>query len=86
MRGRIDNREVQGPCLAKLEACGSHFPPTAVFDTAPHLMQLAKNADIFVNDAFGTAHRAHASTEGTSLKLNCSFNMKITGNLELLMR
>lgn len=25
---------------------------------------LAKNADIFVNDAFGTAHRAHASTEG----------------------
>ena len=27
-------------------------------------MQLAKHADIFVNDAFGTAHRAHVSTEG----------------------
>jgi len=26
--------------------------------------QLAKNSRIFVNDAFGTAHRAHASTEG----------------------
>ena len=26
--------------------------------------KLAKNATIFVNDAFGTAHRAHASTEG----------------------
>ena len=27
---------------------------------------LASYADIFVNDAFGTAHRAHASTEGIS--------------------
>jgi phosphoglycerate kinase len=26
--------------------------------------QLAKNSKIYVNDAFGTAHRAHASTEG----------------------
>lgn len=28
--------------------------------------QLANMAEIFVNDAFGTAHRAHASTEGVS--------------------
>ncbi|MDC0314575.1 phosphoglycerate kinase [bacterium] len=28
--------------------------------------QLAANADIFVNDAFGTAHRAHASTAGVT--------------------
>jgi phosphoglycerate kinase len=26
--------------------------------------QLAKGVDVYVNDAFGTAHRAHASTEG----------------------
>jgi len=26
--------------------------------------KLAKNADVYINDAFGTAHRAHASTEG----------------------
>lgn len=27
-------------------------------------MDLSKGVDVFVNDAFGTAHRAHASTEG----------------------
>ena len=31
--------------------------------------QLAKNGDIYINDAFGTAHRAHASTEGVSHNL-----------------
>ena len=28
--------------------------------------QLAEMADVYVNDAFGTAHRAHASTEGVA--------------------
>nr|ACF24541.1 phosphoglycerate kinase 1 [Gymnochlora stellata] len=28
--------------------------------------KLAENADLFVNDAFGTAHRAHGSTEGVT--------------------
>lgn len=28
--------------------------------------KLARNADLYINDAFGTAHRAHASTEGVT--------------------
>lgn len=32
--------------------------------------QLAANADLYVNDAFGTAHRAHASTEGVTKYLS----------------
>ena len=32
----------------------------------PFAEQLAKVADIYVNDAFGAAHRAHASTEGVA--------------------
>ena len=40
--------------------------------------QLASFADVFVNDAFGTAHRAHASTEGVAkcLPAVCGFLIK----------
>ena len=34
--------------------------------------ELAANADLFVNDAFGTAHRAHGSTEGVTKYLSPS--------------
>ena len=34
--------------------------------------KLAANADLYVNDAFGTAHRAHASTEGVTKYLSVS--------------
>lgn len=37
-----------------------------------HCAQLAANADLYVNDAFGTAHRAHASTEGVTKYLKPS--------------
>lgn len=34
--------------------------------------QLSKLADVYVNDAFGTAHRAHSSTMGISQHMNVS--------------
>ncbi len=40
------------------------FHPEEEANDAEFSKALAENADIFVNDAFGTAHRAHASTYG----------------------
>lgn len=36
---------------------------------AAFVAELAKNGDVYVNDAFGSAHRAHASTEGVAHRL-----------------
>lgn len=48
--------------------------------------QLAKLADIFVNDAFGTAHRAHASTEGVAEFLPAVAGFLMEEELEMLGR
>ena len=40
------------------------FHPEEQANDAKFARQLASLGDLFVNDAFGTAHRAHASTEG----------------------
>jgi phosphoglycerate kinase len=39
---------------------------------APFVQELAKLADIFVNDAYATAHRAHASTSGVAAAMPVS--------------
>ena len=44
----------------------SRFYPEEEKNDKKFSAALARNADIFVNDAFGTAHRAHASTEGVA--------------------
>lgn len=47
---------------------------------------LAANAEIFVNDAFGTAHRAHASTEGVTHHVSQSaMGFLIASELEFLL-
>lgn len=46
--------------------------------------QLAKLADVYVNDAFGTAHRAHASTEGVAKLIPSAAGLLIEKELKFL--
>ncbi len=48
--------------------------------------QLAKLGDVFVNDAFGTAHRAHASTEGVTHHLPAVAGFLIGKEIDFLGR
>ncbi|MCG8602969.1 MAG: phosphoglycerate kinase [Verrucomicrobiales bacterium] len=48
--------------------------------------QLATHGDIYVNDAFGTAHRAHASTAGVTAHIDtCAMGFLIEKELEFLV-
>ena len=47
---------------------------------------LAKLGDIYVNDAFSAAHRAHASTEGLARKLPAYAGMAMQAELEALAK
>jgi len=58
---------------------GTHSTPLPV-------MQLASLAEVYVNDAFGTAHRAHASTEGVTMHLSpCVGGFLMQKELDYLM-
>ena len=48
--------------------------------------QLAELGDVYVNDAFGTAHRAHASTEGVTHYLPSVSGLLLAKELEVLGR
>ncbi len=48
--------------------------------------QLAGLADVYVNDAFGTAHRAHASTEGVAHHLPAVAGLLMERELDYLYR
>jgi phosphoglycerate kinase len=44
----------------------TRFDPRETANDPSYARELAANGDVFVNDAFGSAHRAHASTEGVA--------------------
>jgi phosphoglycerate kinase len=51
---------------------------------AAHVDELAKLGDIYVNDAFSAAHRAHATTEGLAHKLPAHAGRAMQKELEAL--
>lgn len=53
------------------------FHPEETANDAEFASQLAELGDVYVNDAFGTAHRAHASTVGVT----AHFDQRVSGLL-----
>lgn len=63
-------KDLQAGQVALLE--NVRFHPEEEKNEPEFAKQLASVADLYVNDAFGTAHRAHASTEGVTHHLRPS--------------
>jgi phosphoglycerate kinase len=62
------------------------FHPEEEANDADFARKLAKLADIYVNDAFGTAHRAHASTVGVAKYLPAVAGFLMKKELEVMER
>ena len=62
------------------------FHPEEEKNDSGFAAKLAALADIFVNDAFGTAHRAHASTEGVARYLPAVAGFLMQRELDFLGR
>jgi len=60
------------------------FHPEEEKNNEEFARKLSELADIYVNDAFGTAHRAHASTEGVAKFLPAVAGFLMEGELAML--
>jgi phosphoglycerate kinase len=60
------------------------FYPDEEINDALFTQELASLADIYVNDAFATSHRAHASTEGVAHHLQAVAGLLMENELEML--
>jgi phosphoglycerate kinase len=64
----------------------TRFDPGEVTNDPETARRLAEGRDLFVNDAFGSAHRAHASTEGVARLLPAYAGLLLEQELEMLGR
>ena len=70
--------------LAVLE--NTRFDPGETSNDPESARRLADGMDLYVNDAFGSAHRAHASTEGVAHLLPAFAGLLLERELEMLGR
>jgi phosphoglycerate kinase len=64
----------------------TRFDPGEVKNDPKTARRLADGNDLYVNDAFGSAHRAHASTEGVAHVLPAYAGLLLEQELEMLGR
>jgi phosphoglycerate kinase len=64
----------------------TRFDPGETKNDAEAARRLADGNDLYVNDAFGSAHRAHASTEGVAHLLPAYAGLLLERELEMLGR
>ncbi len=64
----------------------TRFDPRETANDESYARELADGCDLYVNDAFGSAHRAHASTEGVARLLPAYAGLLLLAELEHLGR
>jgi phosphoglycerate kinase len=64
----------------------TRFDPRETANDPSFARELAEGCDLFVNDAFGSAHRAHASTVGVAQLLPAYAGLLLEQELEMLGR
>jgi phosphoglycerate kinase len=64
----------------------TRFDPGETKNDPESARRLAEGRDLYVNDAFGSAHRAHASTEGVARLLPAYAGLLLERELEMLGR
>jgi phosphoglycerate kinase len=64
----------------------TRFDPRETANDPSFAQELAEGCDLFVNDAFGSAHRAHASTVGVAKLLPAYAGLLLERELEMLGR
>jgi phosphoglycerate kinase len=64
----------------------TRFDPRETKNDEGFARELAEGCDLYVNDAFGSAHRAHSSTEGVARLLPAYAGLLLERELEMLGR